>query len=68
MADSRATSTTVSLAQKLDGARALRGLTLRHRARTDEARQVAHPVLEALARLGLFRALVPASAGGEAWE
>jgi indole-3-acetate monooxygenase len=68
MADSHATPTTVSLTQKLDGARALRGLILSHRARTDEARQVAHPVVEALARLGLFRALVPASVGGEAWE
>ena len=65
MADSQATP--VSLQQKLDGARALRGLILRHRARTDEACQVAPPVLEALARLGLFRALVPASVGGEAW-
>src|SRR5919108_4689593 len=68
MADSHATSTTVSREQKVDGARALRGLILRHRARTDEARPVAPPVLEALARLGLFRALVPASVGGEAWE
>src|SRR4051794_34913559 len=68
MADSHATSTTVSLEQKLDGARALRGLILRHRAHTDEARQLPHPVVEALARLGLFRALVPASVGGEEWE
>jgi alkylation response protein AidB-like acyl-CoA dehydrogenase len=29
---------------------------------------LAQPVVEALARLGLFRALVPASAGGEEWE
>jgi len=67
MADPQATPTTVSLANKLDAARALRGLILRHRERTDEARQLAPPVLEAMARLGLFRALVPASAGGEEW-
>ena len=29
---------------------------------------MAQPVVEALAKLGLFRALVPASAGGEEWE
>jgi alkylation response protein AidB-like acyl-CoA dehydrogenase len=67
MADSPTTSTPVSLEQKLDGARALRGLILRHRARPDEARPLAPPVVEALGRLGLFRALVPASAGGEEW-
>jgi alkylation response protein AidB-like acyl-CoA dehydrogenase len=68
MADAHTTSTTVSLEQKLDGARALRGLILRHRARPEEARELAPPVVEALGRLGLFRALVPASAGGEEWE
>jgi hypothetical protein len=67
MADSSTTSTPVSLEQKLDGARALRGLILRHREHTDAARQLAPPVVEAMARLGLFRALVPASAGGEEW-
>src|SRR5262249_57093896 len=30
-------------------------------------RQLAPPVVEAMARLGLFRALVPSSAGGEEW-
>jgi|RhiMetdeSRZDD1v2_1073273.scaffolds.fasta_scaffold23211_4 alkylation response protein AidB-like acyl-CoA dehydrogenase len=68
MADLQATTTTVSLAQKLDGARELRGLILRHREHTDEARQLAQPVVEALARLGVFRSLVPASAGGEEWD
>jgi alkylation response protein AidB-like acyl-CoA dehydrogenase len=57
----------VSLQQKLDGARALRDLIRRHRDHTDEARQLAPPVVEAMARLGLFRALVPLSAGGEEW-
>jgi indole-3-acetate monooxygenase len=68
MADLQATTTTVSLAQKLDGARELRGFILRHREHTDEARQLAQPVVEALARLGVFRSLVPASAGGEEWD
>jgi alkylation response protein AidB-like acyl-CoA dehydrogenase len=67
IADSPTTSTAVSLEQKLDSARTLRGLILRHRERPDEARQVAPPVVEAMGRLGLFRALVPASAGGEEW-
>jgi alkylation response protein AidB-like acyl-CoA dehydrogenase len=67
MPDAPVTTTTVSLKQKLDGARELRELIRRHRDSTDEARQLAQPVLEALARLGVFRALVPASAGGEEW-
>jgi alkylation response protein AidB-like acyl-CoA dehydrogenase len=67
MAEPQVTPTPVSLADKLDGARELRGLIRRHRERTDEARQLAPPVVEAMARLGLFRALVPASAGGEEW-
>ena len=69
MADSPAKSgATVRLEKKLDGARALRGLILTHRERTDEARQLAQPVVEAMASLGLFRSLVPASAGGEEWD
>jgi indole-3-acetate monooxygenase len=67
MPDPPATTATVSVKQKLDGARALRELIRRHRDYTDEARQLAPPVLGALARLGLFRALVPTSAGGEEW-
>jgi alkylation response protein AidB-like acyl-CoA dehydrogenase len=69
MADSPAsTVATVRLEKKLDGARALRGLIRRHRECTDEARQLAQPVVEAMAGLGLFRSLVPASAGGEEWD
>jgi alkylation response protein AidB-like acyl-CoA dehydrogenase len=67
MPDAQATTTTVSLKKKLDGAHELRELILRHRDQTDEARQLAQPVVEAMARLGIFRALVPASAGGEEW-
>jgi alkylation response protein AidB-like acyl-CoA dehydrogenase len=67
MSDVQATMTG-RLETKLAGARELRGLILQHRAYTDEARQLAQPVVEALACLGLFRALIPASAGGEEWE
>ena len=49
MPDPQATTTTMSLKQKLDGARELRGLILRHRDQTDEARQLAQPVVEAMA-------------------
>jgi len=41
---------TVSLTEKLDGARELRELIRRHHAHADEARQLAHPVVEAMAR------------------
>jgi indole-3-acetate monooxygenase len=68
MPDLQVTTTTASRAKKLDGARELRELILRHRERTDETRQLAQPVVEAMARLGVFRSLVPASAGGEEWE
>jgi indole-3-acetate monooxygenase len=68
MADSQVTPITVNPEKKLDGARELRGLILRHRQRTDEARQLAPPVVEAMARLGLFRSLVPIRAGGEEWD
>src|SRR5262245_11267088 len=68
MVDPQTPSTTERLKNELDGARELREVILRHRDYTDEARQLAQPVVEALARLGVFRALVPASAGGEEWE
>lgn len=67
MGDPHAPATTVSLTKKAEAARDMRQLILKHRDRTDEARQLAQPVVEAMARLGLFRALVPASAGGEEW-
>jgi hypothetical protein len=67
MPDAPVTTTTVSLKQKLDGAHELRELIRRHRDLTDETRQLAQPVVEALAGLGVFRALVPTSAGGEEW-
>jgi indole-3-acetate monooxygenase len=68
MPGSQATTTTVNRAKKLDSARELRGLILKHREHTDAARQLAHPVVEAMARLGIFRSLVPASAGEEEWD
>jgi hypothetical protein len=49
MPDPQATTTTVSLTKKLEGARELRELIRRHRDSTDEARQLAPPVVEAMA-------------------
>lgn len=57
-----------SIEKKLDGARQLRELIARHREQSDEARQLAQSVVEALAGLGLFRSMVPMSAGGEEWD
>src|SRR4029453_1889760 len=68
MPNPHATTSTGNLQEKLNGARELRALIRQHRDQTDAARQLAQPVLEAMARLGLFRALVPASAEGEEWE
>src|SRR6185295_2462333 len=68
MPDPQATTATVSFKKKLDGARELREIILRHHDQTDEARQLAQPVVEAMARLGVFRSLVPTSAGGEEWN
>jgi len=68
MSNPQATTPSVRLKQKLEGAHELRELIRAHRAHSDKARQLAQPVVEALARLGVFRALVPASAGGEEWE
>lgn len=53
---------------KLEQARSLRPRILEHRDQTDRARQLAQPVVEALAELGVFRALVPIGAGGEEWD
>lgn len=67
MAETPGTTTTRHVEQKLAAARALKPLILQHRERIDADRQLPHPILEALAQLGLFRALVPVSAGGEEW-
>jgi alkylation response protein AidB-like acyl-CoA dehydrogenase len=54
--------------EKVERARSLRALILEHRGETDQARRLAQPVVEALAGLGVFRALVPVRAGGEEWD
>jgi alkylation response protein AidB-like acyl-CoA dehydrogenase len=54
--------------EKVERARSLRALIREHRGETDQARRLAQPVVEALAELGVFRALVPVRAGGEAWD
>lgn len=68
MAEAPGTTTTRSVGQKLAAARALKPLILQHRERIDADRQLPQPIVEAMAHLGLFRALVPVSAGGEEWE
>ena len=67
MPDTHGAETAVSLSEKLASARALREIIRKHRDESDAARQLAQPVVEAMARLGVFRALVPVSAGGEEW-
>ena len=52
MADGHVTKS-VSVEKKVDGAKELRGLILRHRGHSDEARQLAEPVVKAMAGLGL---------------
>lgn len=58
----------VHLDEKVECARSLRALILKHRDETDEARRLAQPVVEALAELGILRAMVPRAAGGEEWD
>src|SRR5687767_5605766 len=58
----------VSLDEKLQQARALRPLILKHRDESDQERQLAQPVVEALVDLGAFRAVIPKAAGGEEWD
>lgn len=59
---------TVDLAEKLEQARALRPLILAYRDESDRERRLAQPVVEALAKLGAFKALVPRASGGQEWD
>ena len=68
MADGHATTGGLTLGEKIAQARSLRALILKHRDETDEARRLAQPVVEAMAELGIFRAMVPLEAGGEEWD
>lgn len=54
--------------KKLDAARGMRELIARHRNAIEEERKLPRPVLDALGQLGVFRALVPAAAGGQEWD
>ncbi len=46
----------------------MRELISEQRTAIEEERKLPPPVLEALGQLGVFRALVPAAAGGEEWD
>ena len=54
--------------KKLDAARDMRELIAEHRIAIEEERKLPPPLLDALGQLGVFRALVPAAAGGEEWD
>jgi alkylation response protein AidB-like acyl-CoA dehydrogenase len=62
------TTSSVDLREKVEQVRALRPLILEHRDESDRERRLAQPVVEALARLGAFKALVPKASGGEEWD
>jgi indole-3-acetate monooxygenase len=69
MADAPVTMTTIRFEQKLEAARGLKPLILQnYDKRINAERRLPQPIVEALARLGVFRSLVPASAGGEEWD
>lgn len=58
----------VRLSEKVEQARSLRPLILEHRDESDRACRLAQPVVEALAELGVFQAMVPRTADGEEWD
>jgi len=66
--DERADPGSVSLPEKVEQARSLRPLILEHRDEIDRERRLAQPVVEALVKLGAFRAVIPRAAGGEEWD
>jgi hypothetical protein len=68
MAEAPGTTTPRRVGHTLVATRALKRLILQHRERINADRQLPQPILEAMAHLGLFRALVPVSARGEEWE
>ena len=54
--------------EKLAAARDLRKLVEDHREVIDRERKLPEPILDALGQLGVFRALIPAAAGGGEWD
>ena len=62
------TTPPMGLPEKVEQARALRPLILEHRDESDRERRLAQPVVEVLAKLGAFKALVPTASGGEEWD
>lgn len=59
---------TIKAKEKLEAARALKDLILQSRESIDADRRLPEPVLKAMAATGIFRSMIPASAGGEEWD
>src|SRR5262245_7710686 len=59
---------TVKAEEKLEAARALREVILQWREGIDVDRRLPDPILKAMAAIGIFRSMIPASAGGEEWD
>ena len=59
---------TVRVEERLEAARGLRELVLRHRESIDADRRLPELILKAVADIGIFRSMVPATAGGEEWD
>ena len=53
---------------KMDSARSMRSLILEHRDSIDTERRLPDVVLRGMAEMGMFRSMVPVSAGGEEWD
>jgi indole-3-acetate monooxygenase len=60
-------SPTVNAREKLEAAQALRDLILQCRESIDADRRLPETILKAMAATGIFRSMIPASAGGEEW-
>jgi alkylation response protein AidB-like acyl-CoA dehydrogenase len=61
-------SPTIKAREKLEAAEALRELVLQCRESIDADRRLPEPILKAMAAIGIFRSMIPASAGGEEWD
>jgi alkylation response protein AidB-like acyl-CoA dehydrogenase len=60
--------TTMKPEEKLEAARALKEPILQCRESIDADRRLPESILNAMAATGIFRSMIPASAGGEEWD